>query len=464
MGSASNESKADDEPATTADCPLTPRQQTRNLIIYSTNIGLVYLAAPVLYVGIVHAALCQRLGASDKLSNLPSTAYLCATPIPVLVAWYFPYVRLLRRVLSTTYLIIAGMGALVVAALLLPTSEWVIPALVAHAAILGCALGTVGTFQWEMLGRGVAESRRGQALAVAFGAGPVLAALSSLAQQLILAGQVGPLTMPRLAYPWDFVILFAASVPIMGLASFLATRFLVPQPRLEVARQPFVAGVFGGLGQYLGNRLILLAVIASVLVYSGYDVMVNIALYTKEVTGQPTADYAGYQNSLRFGFKVVAGFTLGWLLTRTHPKAGMLATGSLCLAAVVWALMAPGEWFLLSFGIMGAGELFGIYYPNYILNCSPKSRMRRNMAFTSMMNLFAGLAPVLYGFISDRAGAAYGKKFGFQLSFLASIGLLVAALGIVLFTLPARPRPRESDLDASDRVAQPAKETASASP
>jgi len=42
-----------------ADYPLSDRDQTHNLVLYASNISLIYLSAPVLYVGIVQAALCE---------------------------------------------------------------------------------------------------------------------------------------------------------------------------------------------------------------------------------------------------------------------------------------------------------------------------------------------------------------------------------------------------------------------
>jgi MFS family permease len=135
---------------------------------------------------------------------------------------------------------------------------------------------------------------------------------------------------------------------------------------------------------------------------------------------------------------------LGWLLTRTHPRASLVVTAALTFAGVLWALAAPGMWFLLSFGIMGAGELFGVYYPNYILSCSPRSHMRRNMAFTSLITMPVGFASILFGFISDSVGAASGsKRFGYQMSFVASLGLLVVGIILVRVLLPKRPRPPE---------------------
>ena len=44
------------------DCPLSTGQQTRNLVVYSINVGLIYLGASVLYVGLAQAALLDTSG------------------------------------------------------------------------------------------------------------------------------------------------------------------------------------------------------------------------------------------------------------------------------------------------------------------------------------------------------------------------------------------------------------------
>jgi hypothetical protein len=459
-----------------SDCPLSTREQTRNLLIFAVNYSLIYLGAPVLYVGLTQAALCERLETSKTIANLPGSVYFWMTPLPIIVAWYFSAVRLLKPVLTATYLIVALMGALVAATLLIPTPEWaqnvivalsdtlpadfrpppdwVIPAVLLHSAVLGCALGVVATYQWEVLGRGVAESRRGQALALAFGVGPSLAVVGSLISQLLLVGNVGFIDIGTIAYPWNFAALFATTVPIMGLAAFLATRFVVPVPVAEVKRKPLVTGVFGGFGEFFRYRLLLVAAVAMVLVASGYNILPNISLYTREATGEAAEKFVGFQNSLRFGFKIFAGLLLGWLLTRTNPRACLLVTAGFCFSSVCWALLAPKEslhlasaeipLFLFSFALMGAGELFGVYYPNYILSCSAKSRMRRNMAITSMLNMPSGFAALLFGMVADR--------YGLRASFVVSMGILVVTLLLVHFGLPARPSPRQSDMDPSDQA------------
>src|SRR5262249_37739791 len=104
------------------------------------------------------------------------------------------------------------------------------------------------------------------------------------------------------------------------------------------------------------------------------------------------------------------------------------------------AVVAPGGWFLLSFGLLGAGELFGIYVTNYILCCAPPAQMRRYMAFT-MLTLFpAAPAGALFGSIIDCYPGAGAD--GFRL--ISLTGAIFIAGGIVLaLLLPARPRPEE---------------------
>lgn len=422
----------------TQDCPLSDQEQTRNLLIFGANWSLTYLAAPAVYIGVTQAALCERLGMDEAASNLPSSIYLSMAGASVLIAWYFPKVRQLKPILVVSCLMIALGGLIVSGSLLVSKSEWVYRAILLHALTVGIFLTTINTFQWEMVRRGVSTARRGQVLGVAFGVGPLFAVVSSLASQALLGGKLlgSPLEGPP--FRWYFAVLFGASAPLFALMGLLCSRYVVNLPREEPQRQPFVAGVFGGMGEFFGTRLILITVIAMILVNCGQMVMPNISLYTFEVTGKQAQAYAGYQLALRFGFKVVAGFCMGWLLMRTHPKATMLSTVGLCMAGVAWALVARGEWYLLSFGLMGAGELMGVYYPNYILYCSSENNTRRNMAFANMVIAVVAVAPLFYGLLTETFGTE-DKTRGFHVSFIASLVLLGTGMLLVTFLLPARP-------------------------
>ncbi len=433
-------------------CPLTDREQTRNIIIYAVNWALIYLASPVTYVGVVQATLVDRLGFGNSEANLPASAYLWSMPLAVVVIWRFPRVRALKAILITALASAAAMGGLVALALIVMEPRAILRALVAYAVIWGCGNGVFATCQWEMIGRGVSVSRRGQALGLAFGAGPILAVIASLGSQLIMGGDTkvaGLLAwLPGPGYPWNFAILYLASVLILGIAALQSRLFIVPRPAVEIDREPFFSGILGGFLDYLGSRQMRCAAIAYIMVYSGHEILQNISLYTREVLGASPEEYAGLLLALRFGFKVGAGFLLGWLLVKTSPRALLLTTAGLTFSAVLWAAVVPGWGFLLASGILGAGELFGVYYPNYILDCSPRSQIRRNMVFTNMITLLVGFAPVFYGQISDGFGQT-DKTFGFQVSFMISLAVLAAAMILVWLTLPPRPQPSASPVDSA---------------
>ena len=103
---------------------LEDRLQRRNVFLYVCKWSLIYLAAPVLYVGFVQAGLCKRLEASDFVANLPSSAYLLLAAFPMIMAWAVPQVRYLRLVMMIGYVITAMMGAITAAVLWLPAPNW----------------------------------------------------------------------------------------------------------------------------------------------------------------------------------------------------------------------------------------------------------------------------------------------------------------------------------------------------
>ncbi|MSU69421.1 MAG: MFS transporter [Opitutaceae bacterium] len=433
-------------PDTAVEVHLDLRTQNRNALVFAAQVALIFLAAPVLYVGFVQGALCKRLHTSDTIANLASSVYLAMAWFPVLAVWLIPQVRLLKRSISAAFATSAIIGGVVALVLLVDGPAWlVIGALVVHAGVVGSANGVINTFNWEALGRGVSEKGRGKALALAMGVGPVFAIIGSLASQLILKGEAfgwKPPGWPEVPYPYNFALLFGASVPILLLASRLAAQYRIPLPEIEVEREPLGTAILGGFKQLFTNRLLLIACVAYLLMYSGHMIQNNISLYTKDVLGRPVADFVGYQNMLRFSFKMLAGFFLGWLLTRTNPKVPMLVTAGLDIISVLWALFAPGYWFLLAFGINGAGELFGAYYFVYPLACSPKSQMRRNMALLSLISVPVGFAPLFYGWISD--------TWNLRASMWVALGVMVFTAALVAKMLPSRPRPRAQDLLAAD--------------
>lgn len=87
-----------------ADCAqLREHAQRRNSLVFILNNSIGYFVAPVFYVGVLHAAILSSLGYSDTLANLPESVYMWMTPLPVLIAWFWPSTRYLRRMLVITY-------------------------------------------------------------------------------------------------------------------------------------------------------------------------------------------------------------------------------------------------------------------------------------------------------------------------------------------------------------------------
>jgi len=446
----SSTNSATPTPVGAGDSGLPPeREQRRNALIYGAQISIAYFAAPALYVGFMQASLCKRLETSDTIANLPSTVFLSMAWTVVVIAWLFPQARLLKRLLSGAYLLMAGAGLLVAAVLVAqPSTSAIIAALVIHAALVGISVPLIGVLCWEVLGRGVSQKLRGRALSLAFGVGPAFAVAGSLSAQLLMDGKLFDFRLPAAlapVYPYSYALLFTISSACTLICAWLATRYSIPLPAQEPPRQSFHDGIVGGFRAVLGYPILLIACLAYLLMYSGNMVQINMSIFTQEAIGQPAENLAGYQLTLRFSFKILVGFLLGWLLVKTNPKVPLLVTAGLLMAGVLWVLFVPGYWFLLAFGINGAGELFGVYYVNYPAQCSPRSQVRRNISFLMLISAFVGLAPVGYGLISDH--------WGLRASFVAALLLLAATTAMVVLKLPWRPQPRPQDMTEADRAA-----------
>ena len=409
--------------------------QFRNGLVFMIATSLTYLIVPVTYVGVLHATILDSLQASDTVANLPEAVYLWVTPLPLLIAWFWPSPQLLRPML-TLALIVKGFAGVLAALVfaLAPRSFW-IPMMIIHPAIIGVTGGVQTMCLWELIGRGMTPKMRGLTLGWTFGIGPIFAVLGSCGSQLILKGDfLGMLKVTPIPQPWSYAILFGVSCPAMWLSAVLIQMAQVPRvPKSDSESAPGLQWkeILLGLRSYFLNPLIVTAAIGFLLTYSGTMVMNNMSLYARETLGEAPEKYAGIQLALRFGFKCLMGFGLGWLVTRMHARASLMATTSICIAGIAWALFVPGKWYLLGFGLLGGGELFYVYYLNYIVGCSKPERMRENTAYTTLVTVTIGIMPILFGLVSDR--------YGLRASFVAAIGILVLALILVQTRLPKQP-------------------------
>lgn len=403
---------------------------------------MTYLVSPVSYVGILHAAILKSQSESDTVANLPSSVNLWVLPLPVLLAWMFPSGKRLLGLLLTALVVNGATGGLVALLFAFGDAHLWKYALITHAGVIGITIGVQNMCLWELIGRGLSKKVRGQTLWWTFALGPLFAVSASCVSQLILSGDfVGLIRWGPLDKPWSYAVIFGASCPAMWIAAIVATMARVP-PETEHTDANRLDHVLTGIRQYLTNPLILAAAIGFLCTYGGTLITNNLSLFAKEAMHEEPEKYAGLQLALRFGFKCLAGFALGFVVTRVHAKATLLMTTATCLLGVMWALVIPGKWYLLSFGLLGGGELFYVYYLNYIVGCSPPERMREYTAYTNLLIFAVGWVPVTLGLISDR--------YGLRASFVAASGFLLAALVIVTWRLPRNPiliRPNQKGAD-----------------
>src|SRR5207247_7158137 len=69
----------------------TPGMDLANGRIFLLSYLLIYLAAPVTYIGVVQAALCDKLGTGATVANLPFAFYQLGQFAPILFAWLIPH-------------------------------------------------------------------------------------------------------------------------------------------------------------------------------------------------------------------------------------------------------------------------------------------------------------------------------------------------------------------------------------
>jgi hypothetical protein len=448
----------DSAPTAPVAVALPVATQTRNLLLFAGCVGMRYLAAPVVYIGGTQAALLDQLGTSTWVANSPEVLYLAFAIAPLFVTSVFAHPRWLKPLLVTAYLCDAVGIGLVAAAIAGGFPSGVIgAAVILQAIVTGIFASTSAVLAWEAMGRGVAESRRGWTLALAYGIGPILAAAGAIGSQALITGEtLGLRVMTAPSFPSNFALVFAAATLPMLVAATFASLFVLPEPdstgdeRDAKSREGLPAALAG----FFGDPTLRRVAIAAVLIYASTTIVSNLTLYTGAAMGGQPSDRVMVQFALRFATKAVAGLLFGLLVARTNPLAGLLATGFCLLAAPLYAVTATGIAYLATFQIYGAGELFGVYTPNYILAASSRRHIRRNLACDRMLPAIAAPFGLLFGGIADMVGSTGGRAVGYRASFFTCAAIVGMGLVIAL-TLPRRPRPADDALGDEDGRSRP---------
>ena len=404
--------------------------------IFTICYAFIYFAAPVLYVGVIQAALCDKLGASKMVASLPASTYMLGQFAPIFFSWLVPH-RLERSMVVWANFATATLSAAVVLALALPMPTSVRILLVVMQGLLqGLSASTSQVFMIQCLRRGTTAEGLARTLQRTFAVTPFFAVAGSLGAQYILNPG-----LPGFSFPHDFALMYAAAVPCSVAIALAAKRFRLI-PVAEEARQPLVAFLTGSARDFFTSRTLLLVWLAYVLWYTALGATSNLTLYTREAMGRDPADFSALTMAIRFGCKAAGGFLLGWLAVRAGLRAGLAGCIALLAAGCGWAWLVPGAGFLFAFGLLGAGELGGAYFPNYVSSLSRPTESTRNIAIMTLATPVSSFAPVMHGYLTDR--------FGFTASF--AFGIATAAVSLLLLLRSKREEPPPDYDEATARA------------
>jgi MFS family permease len=392
----------------------------RNGLIFLANFILIFLAAPVVYIGVVQAALCDKLGAGALVANLPMAAYQFGQVAPFVLAWWTPH-RWEKHVVVAANLVTASLILAVFVSLALPFPPFVrIGAVLTQGLLQGLSASSSQVFMIQCLRRGTTPEGQARTLKMTFGLTPFFAVAGSLGAQYVLHPGI-----PGVSYPYDFALLYLLAAPCVLGVAWLSSRFDLP-PVEDEPRQPLREYVVGSLRQFAAVRPFVLLWLGYLAWNATLGATTNFSLYTREAVGRDPKELSGYILALRFGCKALGGYLLGWLAVRRGLRAAVIATCLLMGAGCVWSWVVPGYGYLLAFGLLGVGELGGAYFPNYMAALSPVTEGARNVALLTMATPFSGFAPAFHGAVTERLGFAYSFAAGLLTAVIAAA--LVAAI------------------------------------
>lgn len=380
---------------------------------------LIFLAVPVDYVGVVQAALCVKLGANSVVANLPASAFLLGCVAPIFITKIVPH-RLERVALVWCYLIVTILMAIVCLTLLLPVANSIrVIVVVGQGFVSGLAGSTALVYMYQCLGRGTTTEGRARALKMAFTWSPIAAIAGSLGAQFVLDHGI-----PILVFPSDFALLYIFGAACAAGVAVAASRYKIRPVAEEPETRSLFRYVAESAREYFRIKPLALAWVAYVLWYSALMVMPNLSLFTQQAVGREPAQLSGLIMAIRFGGKSLGGLLLGILALRRGIRSPVFGSVLLIGLGILWAWVVPGYAFLAAFALIGAGELGGAYFPNYVVTISSAEAGARNLSILTLASSIAALAPVIYGGIT--------QFYGYAASFAFGILITLPALGVVL--------------------------------
>ena len=393
---------------------VTGEMNRRNGRIFFLSTVGYYLAGTVLYVGVVQAALCDRLGAGPLMSNVPAAVYGFGNILPVVLFPFIPYRFERAAVVLSNCLLTVGLVC-VCASLLLPFPDSIrIMMVVLQGVITGLSLSISNVYMFQCLARGTTVEGRARVLRLSYSIGPICAILASLGTQFLLTR--------TMQYRFAFSLLFGMGIPCTAGIAFLSGRYELIAIE-ETQRSHLVKFFRDSVISFGSDRRLMLLWLCDFLWTLSYNTEPNISLHIRQVLGTIPQHFSGILLFLRFGCKALAGFALGAIAVRRGIRSPLVASLVLTGGAILWACFVPGYLYLAAFGFAGAGELTIVYLSNYAISVSSPRLGASNLSLLSVAFAMGGFAPLVYG--------AIAQVHGYVPSILAGIIPLLASLWLV---------------------------------
>ena len=395
----------------------TAAMNAHNGWIYFWSYVLIFFSGPLMYIGVLQAALCDRLGANATLANLPTAAFSLGQIAPFIVSCVAPH-RLERSLTVWAFGLLAASFAMVAVVLALPLpTTWKVALVVTQGLVQGITMSTSDVFAMQCLGRGTTILGRSQTLKRTFTVTPIVGVAGSLGVQYTLHPG-----FHNLPFPYDFAIVFALGAVCLTGVSILSRRYwLIPLP--DESRNGIVRFAWYAGRRYFTSRSLLLLWLIYFLWSCSRLVTPNISLYSRHVLVRPTSDFSGLMMAFQFGGKAIGGAILGWLAVRWGQRWSIFALLGFLIAGIVWAWTVPGYSYLFSFALVGATVLGGAYIPNFVMTLSGAEAGLTNLSILALAGPLSSFAPALHGVLAD--------QFGFAASFTLALMAGLLAFGLV---------------------------------
>lgn len=421
------------------ELPITPAMDRRNGLLFLVMYAAIFLAAPVSYIGVIQAVLCDKLGSSATIANLPSATYLLGAFAPLIFSLIVPH-RWDRAVVIWSNGITALLIGAVFFALVAHLPSWIpLSVLIVQGFLQGISATTAQVFTFQCLARGTTIEGRNRTFKQTYFISPICAVVGSLAAQHILSGG-----LRSVRFPYDFALLYAVGFGCMTVVTICGAFFQLV-PMADEVRPPLYQDLTSSILAYIHCRPLLLLFGVYTLWYCALNITPNLALYARHAIGLAPQDVSGLIMAFRFGCKSLGGYALGAIALRWGLRKSVIMCSALLAAGILWGWIVPGYAFLLAFGLLGAGELGGAYIPNYCIALSSPETTARNISLLTLASSVSSFSPALFGFLADR--------FGFGASF--TCGLLMALAAIWLTTMiidPSKSLPVIGNPAAGDPV------------